>query len=196
VYDRCLVSRQSRSKNGYTDHLCNCHYFGYHSRRFCQHCYVSGWAIPKRRRVDILLHVPGGSELILRSVGMMSSIVPTYLSEVSPANARGRMVASYGILAISGYVWLPIPLCQVELTKLSQSPHGRVLDVTLRTTRLFNGDCAYHYKLWLHYYSSLAHRGCRSHQDGLFSKTAIRRVLQFSENYTIVLQILMKSLRA
>ncbi|RFU33599.1 hypothetical protein B7463_g2768, partial [Scytalidium lignicola] len=36
-------------------------------------------------------------------VGMMAPIIPTYLSEVAPAKIRGRMVASHGILAISGY---------------------------------------------------------------------------------------------
>lgn len=37
-------------------------------------------------------------------VGMMDVSVPIYQSEVSPANARGRMVGSHGFLVVVGYV--------------------------------------------------------------------------------------------
>jgi hypothetical protein len=33
----------------------------------------------------------------------MASLIPVYQSEIAPAATRGRMVASHGILVISGY---------------------------------------------------------------------------------------------
>ena len=37
-------------------------------------------------------------------VGLINSIIPVYLSEISPASQRGRLVGIHGILIVVGYV--------------------------------------------------------------------------------------------
>lgn len=37
-------------------------------------------------------------------VGLMLALVPLYQCEIAPAEARGQMVASHGLLIVSGHV--------------------------------------------------------------------------------------------
>lgn len=87
-------------------------------------CWIVNWALDKlgRKRAIQLITVicivsaaiQAGSVHIAMfivgrfingvGVGMMNCTIPTYISEISPPNQRGRVVSSHGILIASGYV--------------------------------------------------------------------------------------------
>jgi MFS family permease len=69
------------------------------------------------------------------SSGAMVSLIPTYLSEISPPHMRGRMVGLAAVGQVTGYVSTISPLSLFQFANASSSPppDGLGTDAILET---------------------------------------------------------------